>query len=155
MARQSLFAAELVLAALILAALLLLLWLFTRRRLLSHEGDVVACGIRPRAVPPWRPALLRMSAGQLQAFPLFGWTTRPAYTWERYTLELSATTPLEEDGRIASVFSGQGDRTVYRVRVSGVEPGGEGMTFDLALAPAQYTAMRYWVESSPPIRRPL
>lgn len=153
MAGQGIIVAELVFAVAILLVLLTILLLFTRRRVLSRGSEVVTCGLRQPGSGRWQPGLLRMGASELQAYPLFGWTTRAVFSWERYTLDLSATSPLVDDGGLASVVAGQSERPTFLVAVSGVTHRHERMPFELALGLSQYTALRYWVESSPPIRR--
>lgn len=140
---------EIIVAGLVLLVLLLVLFVYARRRLISHEGDVVMCGYRSDRAARWRPALLRMNATTLQVFPLFGWTLRPARTWERRTIDIGAISMLEEDAGLASVIDLQGRGR--RVRTVGTTEAGTTMTFDLALGPVQYTALRYWVESAPPV----
>ena len=91
-------------------------------------------GPRAGPVPPGAAAVLR---GRLEWFTLVGPSLRPGRTWERARLELGAPrTPHEASPgcpRPSTVTCHYGTDT-----------------FQLALAPAAYTAMRSWLESSPP-----
>ncbi|GAB47009.1 DUF2550 family protein [Mobilicoccus pelagius] len=139
---------EIIPLLLALGAVAVIVSVYLRRRLISHDSDVVVCGFRPGRSGRWRPSLLRMSATSLQVFPLFGWSLRASYTWGRRSLDLGDVTTLEDDSSFANAFDTQGRGR--KVAAAGVTESGTPMEFDLAVGPLPYTALRYWVESSPP-----
>lgn len=146
-------AAEALAALIVVCALAFFVAVYLRRRYLARGSDALICGFRVTGQTRWRPGLLRMGHRYLRVFPLFGWTALPAYSWARYTLEVSASAPLEDAAGLGVVVD-QSGRRPRLVTASGVTSEGERMTFDLALGPVQYTTLRYWVESSPPLSRP-
>lgn len=140
--------------ALVLLVLAAVLFVFFRRRVIGRASDVVNCGYRPDRAAAWRPGLLRMSETRLDVFPLMGWTLAPTVTLWRHSLDVSTTQPLEDAGGIAGLVDREG-RRARLVVTTGRTAGEQPFRLDLALAPQQYTALRYWVESSPPPGRPL
>lgn len=143
---MGLLAAELTLLVVVVLLVAAVVSVYGRRRLISHNSDVVLSGFRSVGVSRWRPGLLRMSAHDLSWYPLFGWTPRPRHTWPRRTLEVTASAPLEHDRGLTSLIENNG----VRVPTSGRTEGGRHMEFELALGRSSYTALRYWVEASPP-----
>ena len=169
--------AEVVAGTLILAVLLALTFIFVRRRLLASGAPLMLCALQPHGRTQFRLGLLRFSGSTLEWFSLIGPSMRPARSWERPRLELDAPRgPIEvvaglpdaltvrchydtsEDSRTGGSRNRVADRAPER-EADGVEPGPLGAegpgdratdTFELALAPAAYTAMRSWLESSPP-----
>ena len=139
---------EIVLVGAVLLVLASICSVYVRRRLISHDSDVVVCAFRPGRTGRWRPSLLRMSATTLQVFPLFGWTPRPTYTWRRRSVDLRDVVTLDDDLSFSGGPDGQGRGR--RVAAVGTTESGTPMEFDLALGLLPYTALRYWVESSPP-----
>ncbi|WP_313021424.1 DUF2550 family protein [Mobilicoccus sp.] len=138
---------EVVLVGLVLLAAAAVLSVYVRRRLISHDSDVVSCGFRPGRTGRWRPSLLRMSATSLQVFPLFGWSVRPSFSWTRRSVDLGVVTTLEDEA-MANAFDVQGRGR--KVAATAAVESGDPMQFDLALGLLSYTALRYWVESAPP-----
>jgi hypothetical protein len=84
--------------------------------------------------------LVRYGATGLEWFKLTGISLRPARRWERALLEFGAGRPLEPGERPEILISGamRVDCTYREAR------------FDIALAQAPYTALRSWLEASPP-----
>lgn len=117
---------------------------YTRRRVIAHGADVVVCGMRPRPDARWRVGLLKFST-DLQWYPLLGVTPRPQERWMRRTIDLGTPLPMEPDRRLSAVLD-----KVVRVPAYGVSTDGRGMHFEVGLGPAPYTALRAWVEASPP-----
>ena len=129
--------AEIVAGALILLALLALTYIFVRRRLLASGAPLMLCALQPHGRSQYRLGLLRFSGSALEWFTLIGPSPRPARTWERTRLELDAPRAAQEP------IAGLPDAVTVRCHYGSDE-------FAVALAPAGYTAMRSWLESSPP-----
>ena len=129
--------AEAVAGALILLALLTLTYIFVRRRLLSSGAPLMLCALQPHGRSKYRLGLLRFSGSTLEWFTLIGPSPRAARTWERPRLELGAPRSSSE------VIAGLPEAVTMECRYC-------SDTFALALAPAGYTAVRSWLESSPP-----
>ena len=139
--------AEILLAGAVLVVVVAILLVYLRRRVISHGSDVVLCGFRPGRSGRWRPSLLRMSATTLEVFPLFGWSVRPSFWWTRRSVDLGEITTLEE-GALPVTLDAPG--RARRVAATALTGAGAAMSFELALGPLPYTALRYWVESAPP-----
>ncbi|WP_270888513.1 DUF2550 family protein [Pedococcus sp. 5OH_020] len=129
--------AEVVAGALVLLAVATLAYIFVRRRLLSSGAPLMLCALQAHGRSQYRLGLLRFSGSTLEWFTLVGPSPRAARTWERPRLELGPpeTPPAPISGLPEAVT---------------VECRYDPDTFALALAPAAYTAMRSWLESSPP-----
>ncbi len=147
---QLLITAEAVAGICLLSVLVFLLVTYLRRRALSRDGEVVVCSLRGMGADRWRPGLLRRTDFHLEWHRMFGATTRPMYRWERHRLELGNLSQdaaeVVRDQVNAGLFSGE------PVLVPVEAPGRNGtpMKGELALAPGPYTALRAWVEASPP-----
>lgn len=129
--------AEIAAGALILVALFALTYIFVRRRLLGSGAPLMLCALQPHGRTQYRLGLLRFSGATLDWFTLIGPSPRPVRSWERPRLELGA--PMASEQAIAGLPEAVTVDCHY-----GTD------TFSLALAPAAYTAMRSWLESSPP-----
>jgi hypothetical protein len=129
--------AEVVAGTLILCALLALTFIFVRRRVLASGTPLMLCALQPHGRTNYRLGLLRFAGSTLEWFTLVGPSMRPARSWERPRLELEAPQSTSE------VVAGLPEAVTVRCHY-GTD------TFQLALAPAAYTAMRSWLESSPP-----
>jgi len=132
-----LISAEILAGVLVLVLLLTLLYIFVRRRLLSSGAPLMLCALQPHGRSQYRLGLLRYCGSTLEWFTLVGPSPRPARTWERPRLELGP--PRTPAGPIAGL-----PEAVTVACRHGTDQ------FDIALAPAAYTAMRSWLESSPP-----
>jgi hypothetical protein len=129
--------AEIVAGALILLAVLALTYIFVRRRLLASGAPLMLCALQPHGRSPYRLGLLRFSGGTLEWFTLIGPSPRPARTWDRPRLELGPP------GLPHPAIAGNPEAVT-------VEGHYESDTFSVSAAPDSYTAMRSWLESSPP-----
>ena len=129
--------AEIIAGVLVLLLVLALVYIFVRRRILSAGAPLMLCALQPRDRNVFRLGLLRFSGSTLEWFTLVGPSPRPARVWERPRLELGPPTRPEV------AIPGLPDALAVQCR------HGDD-TFALALAPAAYTAMRTWLESSPP-----
>jgi hypothetical protein len=129
--------AEIVAGALILLAVLALTYIFVRRRLLASGAPLMLCALQPHGRSHYRLGLLRFSGATLEWFTLIGPSPRAARTWERTGLELGPP------GLPDTAVSGLPEAVTVDCHY-GTD------TFSMALAPSAYTAMRSWLESSPP-----
>lgn len=136
---------EVVGGVLLSAFLIFLAITFVRRRLIGHGAHVAVAGLRLDADARWRLGLLRLDDSGMQWYPLLGVTTIPARGWVRTTLDLSPASRMDPEGPLVALR----DRVV-KVPAYGVTVAGEGTHFEIALSPAPYTALRAWVEASPP-----
>ncbi|GAA4719258.1 DUF2550 domain-containing protein [Pedococcus ginsenosidimutans] len=128
---------EIIVGALALLAVLALAYIFVRRRLLSSGAPLMLCALRAQDRSSYRLGLLRFSGGTLEWYTLIGPSPRPVRTWERPRLELGPPQTSQE------AIAGLPEAVTVACRYDGDE-------FRIALAPAAYTAMRSWLESSPP-----
>lgn len=147
---QVLIAIEIVVGACAALALALLVVLFVRRRVLARGGDLIMCALRRSERARWKPGLLRFDDSSLAWFPLFGVRLRPRYCWDRAGLELA-------NGRRVDLFPSRvgDDGASVLAQLQGRERGKGVSAVELALADAPYTALRSWVEASPPGRQPV
>lgn len=129
--------AEIVAGALILLAVLALTYIFVRRRLLASGAPLMLCALQPHGRSQYRLGLLRFSGSSLEWYTLIGPSPRSARTWDRTRLELGPPTLPE------TTIAGLPEAVTVDCHY-GTD------TFSLALAPSAYTAMRSWLESSPP-----
>jgi hypothetical protein len=129
--------AEIVAGMLVLLALGALAFIFIRRRMLASGIPLILCGLRARGANGYRLGLMRFSGGRLEWFTLIGPSMRPRRSWERARLKPEAPSAPHE------VIAGLPE--AVEVTCHYAED-----TFQLALSPAAYTAMRSWLESAPP-----
>lgn len=115
---------------------------FARRRLIARGKPLTVCALREPADGRWRFGLVRYGTTGLEWFTLAGISLRPARRWDRTLLQFGASRPLEAGERPETLIPG-----AMRVDCSY-----RGARFDLALAQAPYTALRSWLEASPPGR---
>ena len=129
--------AEIVAGALILLALFALTYIFVRRRLLSSGAPLMLCALQPHGRSQYRLGLLRFS-GQLAG------VVHPDRA-------LAARRPHLGAPRLELGPPNQPETTIAGLPEAVTVDCHYGSdTFALALAPAGYTAMRSWLESSPP-----
>ncbi len=112
---------------------------FLRRRSIARGKLLTLCGVRHPHDDRWRVGLARFGTNRLEWFPLVGVTLRPRHTWDRLLLELDAPLTLEGSDRIDLLPDAFGVSCVYG-----------DVQFDLAVQPPAYTALRSWLEASPP-----
>ena len=129
--------AEVVAGVLVLLAVSTLAFIFIRRRMLSSGRPLMLAAVRRDGGNGYRLGLLRFGGGRLQWFTLIGPSMRPSREWERVRLELDAP------GSPHEVIAGLPDAVEVTCHYG---PD----TFELALAPTAYTAIRSWLESAPP-----
>jgi hypothetical protein len=116
--------------------------IFVRRRLIARGKPLTVCALREPGDGRWRFGLVRYGATGLEWFTLTGISLRPARRWDRTLLEFGAGRPLEPGERpeILIPVAMRVDCTYREAR------------FEVALAQAPYTALRSWLEASPPGR---
>ena len=115
---------------------------FTRRRLIARGKPLIVCALREPGDRRWRFGLARYGSTGLEWFTLLGFSLRPARRWDRGLLNIGASLPLEP-GERPEVLIPVALRVDCRYRQT---------RFELALARAPYTALRSWLEASPPGR---
>jgi hypothetical protein len=135
----ALLSIEVLVGVLVVLVCLALAGVFVRRRVLARDSILTLCGMRRRSGMRWRLGLLRLGSDQLEWFPLLGVTTRPVDGWERNGVDLDAPTVLEGHERLDLLPD-----------AVGVECHIGTSTFELALLPEHYTALRSWLEAAPP-----
>lgn len=139
MGREVLLSVEALIAAVVIVIVLFLVATFVRRRSIGRGKPLVLCAIRPIGENHWRVGMARYGSARLDWFRLGGFTVRARYHWDRAHLELQAPATLRGRDRIGLLPEAVGVQCRY----------GDNC-FELALAPGAYTALRAWVESSPP-----
>ena len=135
-------ASEVLVGACLFVAGLVLGAVFVRRRLIARGKPLTVCGLREHDEDHWRYGFVRYGTTGLEWFTLAGIGLRPARRWERSLLEFGACRPLE-DGAKPEVLLPGGIRVDCTYRDE---------RFEIVLAQAQYTALRSWLEASPPGR---
>jgi len=125
----------LVVALALLVAGIVFVWL--RRRYISGGKPLMLCAISV-GDGRWRLGLARIAGDRLDWFSVIGPSLRPAHAWVRHDLDLGAPHRLGEAvpglPPDAVTVSGRSRSTHY----------------ELAMSPPAYTALRAWLESSPP-----
>jgi hypothetical protein len=115
---------------------------FIRRRLIARGKPLTVCALREPGDRRWRFGLLRYGTNGLEWFTLAGLSLRPARQWDRSLLDVGAGQSLES-----------GERPEIMIPAAiGVDCGYRETRFEIALARAPYTALRSWIEASPPGR---
>lgn len=130
---------ELVVGALLALVLLVAVATYARRRAIARGEPLVVCAVRDVDASRWRLGLARYGQSGLDWFTLAGISIRPARRWARSSLEIG---PPRSPAR--------GDRLDILPDAVVVTCAADGSRFDLALAPGPHTALRSWVEASPP-----
>ena len=130
--------AELVLAPVVLLVVGALTFVWARRRYISGDGrPVMLCARREADGARWRLGLARLSSDSFERSRILGPPLPPAVPWLRGQLDFGAALPLTDP------IPGLADP------VSVVGRAGTS-TCEFAFVPAAYTAVRAWLESSPP-----
>ena len=131
-------AAELVVAVVVVLVVGALTFVWVRRRLISGDGrPVMLCALRDGPATPWRLGLARLGAQRFEWFSIVGPSLRPEVSWLRGQVDLGIPEPL------ADPIPGLAEP----VSVTG---SASGQSYEFAFVPAAYTAVRAWLESSPP-----
>jgi hypothetical protein len=128
---------EVVVGVLVAVLILSLVYIFVRRRLLGSGAPLMLCAVQADGRGQFRLGLLRLAGGTLEWFTVTGPSLRPSRSWERARIQLES--PARSQHPIAGLPESVEVRCHY---------GKE--SFALALAPTAYTAVRSWLESSPP-----
>jgi hypothetical protein len=130
--------AELALALAVVIVVGVLTFVWVRRRLISGDGrPVMLCARRDESSSRWRLGLARLGAQRFEWFSIVGPSMRPEISWLRGEFDLGTPQPL------ADPIPGLAEP----VSVTG-RAGARSCEF--AFVPAAYTAVRAWLESSPP-----
>ena len=116
--------------------------IFARRRLIARGKPLTVCALRDSGDGPWRFGLVRYGATGLEWFTLAGISLRPAKRWDRSVLEFGAGRRLETGEKPEILIPG----------AMKVDCSYRAERFELALAQGPYTALRSWLEASPPGR---
>ena len=130
---------ELLVAALVLVLGVVIAATFARRRTIARGEPLVVCAVRDPGAGRWRVGLARYGATGLDWFTLGGVSLRPSRHWPRTRLEIGPPRRLP-----------QGEQLDVLPDAVAVACRCDDLTFDLALSPGPYTALRSWLEASPP-----
>lgn len=135
---DALVVSELALALLVLVVVGALTFVWARRRFISGDGrPVMLCALRDQPGARWRLGLARLGAERFEWFSIVGPSLRPEVSWLRGEVQLGSPQPTSD------VIPGLAEP----ISVSG---SAAGRTCEFAFVPAAYTAVRAWLESSPP-----
>ena len=115
---------------------------FTRRRVIARGKPLTVCALREPGDHRWRFGLARFGTTGLEWFTLLGLSLRPARQWDRGLLNIRTGRPLEPGERPEILIPGAMQVECWYRRTR----------FEVALARAPYTALRSWLEASPPGR---
>ncbi|GGL41893.1 DUF2550 domain-containing protein [Phycicoccus endophyticus] len=131
-------ASELVLVLLVVLVVGALTFVWARRRIISGDGrPVMLCARRDEPEARWRLGLARLGADRFEWFSIVGPSVRPEVSWLRGQVELGSPRPTPD------VIPGLAEPVAVSGRAG-------GRTCEFAFVPAAYTAVRAWLESSPP-----
>jgi hypothetical protein len=133
---------ELLVGGCLFIVVLVLSSVFIRRRVIARGKPLTVCALREPDDGRWRFGLVRYGATGLEWFTLTGISLRPARRWERSLLQFGAGRALEA-GERPEILIGGATKVDCRYR---------DQHFEIALAQAPYTALRSWLEASPPGR---
>jgi hypothetical protein len=113
-------------------------WGGAPRRFISGDGrPVMLCARRPSAGARWRLGLARLSSDRFEWFSIVGPSLRPEVSWGRGELDFGAAVALTDP------IPGLADPVAVQGRAGAASS-------EFAFVPAAYTAVRAWLESSPP-----
>ena len=130
--------AQAVLALTVLLAVVALTFVWARRRFISGDGrPVMLCARRDRPMARWRLGLARLGSDRFEWFSVVGPSLRPEVSWARGELDLGIPVPLRDP------IPGLVDPVAVKARAG-------ARACEFAFVPAAYTAVRAWLESSPP-----
>ncbi len=109
------------------------------RRFISGDGrPVMLCARRDGvAAGRWRLGLARLSSDRFEWFSIVGPSFRAEVSWSRGELDFGGAVPL------ADPIPGLADPVAVQGRAG-------AQSCEFAFVPAAYTAVRAWLESSPP-----
>lgn len=136
---QPLMSLEILIALLVGMVAIGAFMMAARRRLISWGSLLLAVGYRSSPGKRWRMGLLRFGAESITWHSLLGISWRPTHTWNRDELILSSLKSREASDVLPSLPNASIVSCEYH-----------DSTFDLAMEPAAYTALRSWTEAMPP-----
>ncbi|MGH3472415.1 MAG: DUF2550 domain-containing protein [Nocardioidaceae bacterium] len=137
------------LVVLVLVPVALMVYLFVRRRFLSHSGATFECSVRMN--PPnrgrtattsargWTLGLARYDAAEVRWFRVFSFAFRPKYVFDRSLRVTGRRTP--HGAEAFSLYSGH---VVVSVLLAGGKP------IELAMSEQALTGFLAWTEAAPP-----
>lgn len=131
---------ELLVGGCLIIILVVLGTIFTRRRLIARGKPLTVCALREPGDNRWRFGLARYGTTGLEWFTLGGMSLRPARRWERTVLDIGTGQPLVPSERPEILIP-----SAWKVDCCYGQD-----SFEIALAQAPYTALRTWLEASPP-----
>lgn len=126
----------------LLIVLVVLTAVFIRRRVIARGKPLTVCALREPGDLRWRFGLVRYGTTGVEWYTLDGFSVRPARLWERALLDIGASQSLET-GERPGILIPEAMRVDCCCRDA---------RFEIAIAQAPYTALRSWVEASPPGR---
>lgn len=138
MLHDALISAESLIGLALVLVVLFLLATFARRRALARGKPLVLCAMRDEHHPRWHLGLARYGSTGLDFYSLGGFSVRPRHRWPRSELVLGRPDALRDRPQILPVDS---VHVLARHR---------DRDFELALGRGAYTALRSWLEASPP-----
>ena len=130
--------AQIVLALAVVLVVGALTFVWARRRFIAGDGrPVMLCARRDRPMARWRLGLARLGSDRFEWFSVVGPSLRPEVSWARGQLDLGIPLPLRDP------IPGLVDPVAVKARAG-------SRACEFAFVPAAYTAVRAWLESSPP-----
>ena len=123
-------------------AVFLLTAVFIRRRVIARGTPLTVCALREPGDGRWRFGLARYATTGVEWYTLAGISLRPARQWDRMLLDVGFGEFLES-GERPEILIPEAMRVDCRCRED---------SFEIALGQDPYTALRSWVEASPPGR---
>jgi hypothetical protein len=136
----ALLSVEIAVAVVLLLLAVFLATTYARRRVISRGAILfVSCGWRANRRNRWRLGHLRLGNTKLEWFSLLGVSARPQRGWDRVSVDLESPRAV----RRSDVIDFMPDAVPVPCTDNGV-------SFELALTPGAYTALRSWSEASPP-----
>jgi hypothetical protein len=133
---------ELLVGGCLFVGLFVLGFVFVRRRLIARGKPLTVCALREPGDLGWRFGLARYGPTGVEWYTLEGLSVKPARQWDRMLLDVGAG-ELLESGERPEILIPEALRVDCRCREE---------HFEIALAQDPYTALRSWVEASPPGR---
>lgn len=128
-------------ALVIVVIVVLLSVTFARRRTIARGAPLTLCAIRRADETRWRLGFARYGSNALDWFSLGGMSLRATHHWDRQRLEI---------GSVPQSLTAH-DRSLVLMPEAVCVTCRHGLcAFDLALPPGPYTALRSWLEASPP-----
>lgn len=134
--------AEWALASAALLVLLVVVFLFVRRRWLSHRGWVFDCSLRRLTTTPssgWMLGVARLNGEQFEWYRVFSASSHPKVVLRRGGTQVVSSRGMEPRER-AILYD--------QVRITELRAGDTAV--EVALSSANMTALLSWLEAAPP-----